>query len=408
LNDSLLHHRSFILFWLARVSTTVALQMQAVAVGWQMYDLTSSTLNLGLVGLAQFVPSFLLVLVAGHFADRYDRRRIAQIGEAVEALASATLAIATITGVIAPALIFTAVFTIGVGRAFEQPNLQALVPAIVPASLFPRAVAGVSSASKFATILGPAVGGVLYLISPILVYVTCGTLFLTACLLFFFVRVERTPPKREPVTLAVMFAGVAFIRRNPIVLGAISLDLFAVLFGGATALLPVFARDVFAVGPWGLGIMRAAPGIGALVMSLVLARAPLRANVGRTMFATVTIFGLATVAFALSTSPIVAIIALTIVGASDMISVVIRETLVQIQTPDEMRGRVSAVNSLFVGTSNQLGEFESGVTAAWFGTVPSVLIGGIATVLIVLLWRRLFPALFHVESFAHRDQPRVR
>jgi MFS family permease len=205
-----------------------------------------------------------------------------------------------------------------------------------------------------------------------------------------------------------MFAGVAFIRRNPIVLGAISLDLFAVLFGGATALLPVFARDVFAVGPWGLGIMRAAPGIGALVMSLVLARRPLRANVGRTMFATVTIFGLATVAFALSTSPIVAVIALTIVGASDMISVVIRETLVQIQTPDEMRGRVSAVNSLFVGTSNQLGEFESGVTAAWFGTVPSVLIGGIATVMIVLLWRRLFPALFHVESFAQRDQPRVR
>jgi MFS family permease len=395
---SLLHHRSFVLFWLARVSTTVAIQMQAVAVGWQMYELTSSALDLGLVGLAQFVPACLLVLITGHFADRHDRRRIAQLGEAVETVAVATLAVTTLTGTISRDVIFAAVFLIGVGRAFEQPALQALVPAIVPAPLFPHAVAGVASASKSATILGPAIGGLLYLLSPSLVYLTCGGLFLTASLLFFWIKIERSPPRREPTTLSVVFAGVGFIWSNPIVLGAISLDLFAVLFGGATALLPIYARDVFAVGPWGLGLMRAAPAIGALTMSLILARRPLRRRVGHVMYGAVAVFGLATIVFALSTSLALAIVALITIGASDMISVVIRETLVQIETPDAMRGRVSAVNSLFVGTSNQLGEFESGLTAFWFGAVPSVLFGGMATILVVLAWNRLFPALFHAET----------
>jgi MFS family permease len=399
---SLLHHRSFVLFWLSRVATTVAVQMQAVAVGWQIYDLTSSALDLGLVGLAQFIPSFLLVLVSGQIADRYDRRRIIQLGQLFETLAVAMLTIATATQAISQPLIFASAFLIGIGRAFEQPTQQALVPTIVPAALFPRAVAATASATKLATIAGPAVGGVLYLLSPTSVYVTCCALLVLALLLMLFVRVEGAPFKREPVTLAVVFAGFAFIRSSPIILGAISLDLFAVLFGGATALLPIFARDIFAVGPFGLGLMRAAPAIGALAMSFVLAGFPLRRRVGRLMYLAVAVFGIATIAFALSPSFPLSIVILAILGASDMVSIVIRQTLVQIETPDAMRGRVSAVNAMFVGTSNQLGDFESGLTAAWFGAVPSVLIGGIATILIVLTWHRLFPALFHVESFERR------
>jgi MFS family permease len=317
----------------------------------------------------------------------------------VETLAVVTLTFATATNALSQGVIFASVFLVGVGRAFEQPTQQALVPTIVPAELFPRAVAATGSATKLATIVGPAAGGVLYLVSPLSVYVTCCALLLSALLLMVWVRAERAPAAREPITVAVVFAGFAFIRRNPIILGAISLDLFAVLFGGATALLPIFARDIFAIGPWGLGLMRAAPAIGALAMSFVLARWPLRRRVGRLMYRAVAVFGIATIVFALSTSFPLSIIALAILGASDMVSVVIRQTLVQIETPNAMRGRVSAVNSLFVGTSNQLGEFESGLTAAWFGTVPSVLIGGIATVVVVLLWNKLFPALFHVETF---------
>jgi MFS family permease len=395
---SLLHHRSFVLFWLARVSTTIAIQMQAVAVSWQMYDLTSSALDLGLVGLTQFVPAFLLVLVSGQIADRFDRRRVIQIGQCVEALAVAMLTVASAVNATSQGLIFASVFLIGVGRAFEQPTQQALVPTIVPPELFPHAVAATGSATKLASIMGPAAGGVLYLINPTSVYVVCCALFLSAMLFMIWVHAERAPSTREPITLAMVFAGFGFIRRNPIILGAISLDLFAVLFGGATALLPIFARDVFAIGPWGLGLMRGAPAIGALAMSFVLTRWPLRHQVGRVMYGAVASFGIATIVFALSTSFPLSIIALAVLGASDMVSVVIRQTLVQLETPDAMRGRVSAVNAMFVGTSNQLGDFESGLTAAWFGTVPSVLVGGIATVLIVLAWKKLFPALFQVGN----------
>jgi MFS family permease len=247
---------------------------------------------------------------------------------------------------------------------------------------------------------------VLYLLSPTSVYVTCCILLAVALLLMIWIRAEATPPRREPTTLAVVFAGLGFIRGNPIILGAISLDLFAVLFGGATALLPIFARDIFAVGPWGLGVMRAAPAVGALAMSFVLARWPLRRGVGRRMYAAVAMFGIATIIFALSPWFWLSIAALAILGASDMVSIVIRQTLVQIETPDAMRGRVSAVNALFVGTSNQLGDFESGLTAAWFGTIPSVLIGGIVTLLVAVTWTKLFPTLFHVEQFeVSRDLP---
>jgi MFS family permease len=399
LHHGLLHRRSFVLFWFARTSTTLAIQMQAVAVAWQMYNLTSNPFDLGLIGIVQFVPSFLLASVSGQFADRHNRRLIIQVGQLVETVAVAMLLFATATNAISQELIFASVFLVGVGRAFEQPTQQALVPTIVPAHLFPRAVAATASATKLATIAGPAAGGVLYLINPISVYVLCCGLLISALVLMVWIRAERALPTRQPLTLEVVFAGFAFIRRNPIILGALSLDLFAVLFGGATALLPVFARDVFAVGPWGLGLMRAAPAIGAFAMSFVLAHWPLRRQVGRVMYRAVAVFGIVTIVFGLSTSFPLSIIALLILGASDMVSIVIRQTLVQIETPDAMRGRVSAVNSMFVGTSNQLGDFESGLTAAWFGTVPSVVIGGIATIAIVLLWNRLFPALFGVETF---------
>ena len=402
LNASLFHHRSFVLFWLSRMATTIAIQMQAVAVGWQIYDLTSRPLDLGLVGLAQFIPSFLLVLVSGQIADRHDRRRVIQLGQSVEAVAVTILLVSTAAKAISPTVIFASVFLTGVGRAFEQPTQQALVPTIIPPELFPRAVAATGSATKLATIMGPAFGGLLYLVSPLSVYVACGALFISALLLMLWVRSERPPAAREKVTLAVVFAGFAFIRRNPIILGAISLDLFAVLFGGATALLPIFARDIFAVGPLGLGLLRAAPAIGALAMSFVLAVFPLRRRVGRMMYYAVTVFGIVTVVFALSRSLPLSILALIVLGAADMVSIVIRQTLVQIETPDAMRGRVSAVNAMFVGTSNQLGDFESGLTAAWFGTVPSVLIGGIATILVVLVWNRLFPELFHVQTFERK------
>jgi len=398
-SSSLLNHRPFTLFWLARVASAVALQMQAVAVGWQVYELSARPLDLGLVGLAQFMPALVLILVAGHLADRYDRRTIVRLAQAAEGLAAATLGVATVSGSISTELIFTAVFVIGAARAFEAPTLQTLLPGIVSGPLLPRAIAATSSSTQTATIAGPALGGLLYVFGPSVVYSVCAILFLVASLLLGFVSIERMRFEREPPTLRNVFAGITFIRHNPIVLGAISLDLFAVLLGGATALLPIFARDIFHTGPWGLGLLRAAPAIGALTMSILLARRPPRRRVGRLMFAAVTVFGLATVAFGLSNSFLLSMAALVLVGAADNISVVIRLSLVTLETPDATRGRVSAVSSLFVGTSNQLGEFESGLTAELFGTVPSVLIGGIGTLIVVALWTKLFPELFRIERY---------
>ncbi|HLZ65998.1 MAG TPA: MFS transporter [Aliidongia sp.] len=389
----MLRHRAFALFWAGRVFSTVAFQMQAVAIGWQVYGLTGSAFALGLVGLAQFVPALLLAFVVGPVADRFDRRVIVRLCQAVEGLAITGLALGWFGGVLDIWHIFVAIFVIGCARAFEAPTLQALLPGLVPASLLPRALAWSSTASQTAIICGPAAGGLLYAISPGTVYAVSAGLFLVSCGLIGLIRLERVPPRREPVTLASVFAGVAFIRSRPAVLGAISLDLFAVLLGGATALLPIYARDILAIGPWGLGLLRSAPALGALSMSLLLAQAPLRGRVGRIMFAAVAVFGLATIVFALSTSFWLSLAALVVLGAADSISVVIRLSLVQLDTPDEMRGRVSAVNFIFIGTSNQLGEFESGLTAGWFGAVPAALIGGIGTLLVVLIWMRAFPEL---------------
>jgi len=396
---SVLRHGSLTRFWLARVATAVALQMQGVAVGWQLYDLTSNPIDLGLVGLVQFVPVVLLLLASGQIADRYDRRIVLALSQIVEAAGALVLMLATLLGAIESWVIFATVFVLGAARSFEMTTSQTLLPGIVPAAVLPRAIAVIASSTQAATIAGPALGGLLYILGPSYVYITCCALSLSATLLVLGVRTERTVAKREPVSAAVLFAGIDFIRKNPIVLGALSLDLFAVLLGGATALLPIFARDIFAVGPWGLGLLRASPAVGALAISLVLMRRPLRARVGRSMFAAVAAFGIATIVFAWSSSLVLTMAALAVLGASDMFSIVIRQTLVQLETPDAMRGRVSAVNTLFVGTANRLGDFRAGLTAAWFGTVPAVLIGGIGTLLVAAIWIRAFPALYRVERF---------
>ena len=295
--------------------------------------------------------------------------------------------------------ILAIVLVIGAARAFENPTLQALLPNLVTPELLPRAVALATSSGQTAVIMGPALGGFLYAAHPTVAYGTMGALFLGASLFISLIRIEKRPQKkRDPVSLQSLFAGIAFIRSKPAILGAISLDLFAVLLGGATALLPIYAREILVIGPWGLGILRSAPAAGALLMSVYLAHHPLKRRMGRTMFIAVIIFGIGTIVFGLSTSFVLSLIALAVLGAADIISVVIRQSLVQTKTPDAMRGRVSAVNSMFVGTSNQLGEFESGLTAAWFGVVPAVLLGGVGTIVVALAWIYLFPELARTDT----------
>jgi MFS family permease len=397
--QSVLRHRPFAFYWGARTCASMGYQMLGVAVAWQMYAITGSAFDLGLVALMQFLPSAAFMLVAGQIADRYDRRRLLQICQAAEGLAVATLALASAFGWVSKAFILTTVFVFGVARAFEAPTQQTLLPSAVPLSLFPRAVAASASTTQFATIIGPALGGLLYAFGATVPYTVCAALFLASVILLAFMRIERSTATRTPVSLAAFFAGVSYIRHNPIVLGVISLDLFAVLLGGTTALLPIFADEIFNVGPEGLGLLRAAPAVGALVIMIVLTRSPLTRHVGRIMFVSVACFGLATIVFALSRSFTLSMLALAILGASDAVSVVIRMTLVQLETPDEMRGRVNAVNSLFAGTSNQLGDFRAGVMAAWLGAVPAVLVGGVGIMLVVLIWIRAFPALSRVDSF---------
>jgi MFS family permease len=399
---SLFRHRPVFLLWLARVSTSIAYQMQVVAVGWQIYLMTSSPMQLGLVGLMQFIPQFALVLIAGHVVDQHDRKRIMLSAQSIEACAVAVLAAATALGLATSALILAAVFVLGAARSFEATTLQTIPPAIVPPAVLPRVIAQLSSATQTATIVGPAVGGALLILGTSYVYAICALLFLGSTILVWCIPMERATAKRTPLSFDTLFAGVNFVRRNPIVLGAMSLDMFAVIFAGATALLPIFARDIFAVGSWGLGLMRAAPAFGALTSSFIIARWPLTRRVGIVMYAAVAMFGLATILFGLSTSFIFSIVMLIVIGASDMLSVVIRQPIIQLETPDSMRGRVSAVNSLFIGTSNQIGEFRAGVTAELFGTIPSVLIGGIGTLLVVLIWIRAFPTLFRMNGFEQR------
>lgn len=405
----LIQQRPFVLFWLARLASTMGYQMLALTIGWQIYEITNSAFDLGLVGLIQFVPAVVLTLLIGHAADRYDRRLIVCAAQSVYALAAVMITIALLAGVLGRDLLFAAVFMIGCARAFEMPTAHALAPTLVPSPLISRAVAAWTSANQVAVICGPALGGLIYVLSPGLVGIICLAFFACSIALVSFVRSQSPAPPREPPTFASVFAGFEYIRSRRRLLGVITLDLFVVILGGAAALLPIYARDILAVGPIGLGLLRSAPAAGALITSIVLARHPVERHIGRKMFAVVGLFGLATIVFGLSTSLPLSLIALAALGASDAISIVIRFSLVQIETPDEKRGRVSAINYLFVGSSNTLGEFESGLIAAWLGAVPSVVIGGLGSLLVAGVWMMLFPDLRRIDRFepAHREQVRA-
>lgn len=378
---------------MARVFTASGFQMLTVAIGWHLYQLTGNVLDLGLVGLVEFAPRVLFMLHTGHVADRYDRRKVAALCQSLQGFIALALALGSATDNVTRELIFALAFLLGATRSFEMPATQALLPNVVPAGLFPRAVAASASATQAATIVAPAVGGFLYAFGSIWVYGPTVALYAIACVLTLSLQARGQVAQRGRASIESLLAGIRFIRSRPDILGAISLDLFAVLLGGATALLPVFAKDILLTGPLGLGLLRSAPAVGALLMSLWLARFPFERNVGRTMFTAVGVFGVATIAFGLSTSFWFSLAVLVVLGAADMISMVIRGAFVQLETPDEMRGRVSAVNGLFIGASNQLGEFESGVTAHWFGTVPAVVLGGVGTLLVTGVWIKLFPTL---------------
>lgn len=392
-------HRDFAISWAAGLCAQSALQMQMVAIGWQVYDLTRDPLDLGLVGLAEFLPAPLLVFLTGHVADRMERRFIVFCGYAVQMLAAVALLVLTLRGLTQVWPILAVALLLGTARAFSGPASRAMTPLLVPAAVLPNAVAWRSSAMQFAFIGGPAIGGLLYALAPPAVYAVSATLlFLATLLMLAMNRRPVTPPAEKP-TLATVFAGAIFIWKKRIVLGVISLDLFAVLFGGATALLPIFARDILMVGPEGLGILRAAPALGAVVVAIVLAVWPVKRAIGRTMFAVVAVFGLGTIVFGLSENFWLSLAALAVLGGADSVSVFIRSTLLPLATPDSMRGRVTAVEMVFIGASNELGAFESGVAAALLGTVPAVIFGGAATLLIVALWIRWFPELYRVNRF---------
>jgi MFS family permease len=372
-------------------------QIGTVAIGWHVYALTGSAFDLGLVGLVQFLPSALLVFAAGHVADRYDRKRVAQICQLLQALAAAFLAWATLAGCLTLPQIFIALGTFGVATAFESPAVSALLPAAAPEGMMQKATAASTAAWQVAAISGPAFGGLAYAVGPGAPYVIMTALWLLSGVLFGGIARRKPAKAPEPPTLSALFAGVGFIRTHQAILGVISLDLFAVLLGGATALLPIYARDILHTGPWGLGVLRGAPAVGALLMSAILARYAIARRAGIRMFQAVIVFGAATVVFSVSHSLWLSLVALAVMGAADTVSVVIRVALVQLATPDAMRGRVGAVNYLFVNASNQLGEFESGFTAALLGTVPAAVLGGIGTIAVALLWMKLFPALRTVE-----------
>ena len=384
--------RDFSAYAASRLLSWLANQMLVVGIGWLVYDLTGSALALGFAGLATFLPAVTLALVAGEVADRVDRRLILVASLGIMTVASAVLAANALTGTSDTSNIYAVLVVFGAARAFGFPASQALLPNLVPRQQFADAVALNSGAGQIATVSGPALGGLLYAFGPAVVFGVAALFQLAALLLVWTIR-PRPMATRSKTNWASLVAGIAFIRSRPAILGSISLDLFAVLLGGATALLPIYARDILQVGPTGLGVLRSMPALGALAMALVLAWQPLTRRSGHALFAAVAMFGVATIVFGFSTSLYLSLGALFVLGAADMVSVYIRSTLVQADTPDDMRGRVSAVNSVFIGASNELGEFESGVLAALTSTVAAVVIGGIGTLIVALLWMRLFPSL---------------
>src|SRR5579863_4761831 len=385
----------FVLFEIARFLIVSAVEMQAVAVGWQVYDITKRALDLGLVGLAQFLPGILLFLVSGHASDRFERRKVLGTCYAGYALCSGLLLLLAVRKTHAVLPIYLVLILLGVVRSFNGTASRSILPQLVPEEHFANAVAWNATTFQAATILGPSLGGILYAAfrGPSAVYAFAMMTAAGALLSMFRIKTRAQTRRREPMTAQTILAGLHFIWREKLVLGAISLDLFAVLLGGATALLPVYAREILHTGPWGLGLLRTAPGVGAAVMAVALAHRPLRGKAGPTLLWSVAGFGVCTILFGVSTSLVLSLISLIFLGAADMISVIIRATLVQLRTPDEMRGRVMAVDMVFIGTSNELGQFESGLTAQWFGTVPAVLLGGVGTLAVIALWAWRFPEL---------------
>jgi MFS family permease len=394
----LFKHPNFVHYWIGQIASSFAFQMLSVGIGWQMYDLTNSPMALGLVGLCQFLPQLLLTLVVGHVADHYNRRLICVCTRLSMAMTVGILAYGNMTSTISAEMIYLCAALLGTARAFEMPANQAILPNLIPNELLSRAVSAIASAREISVIAGPALGGLIYLLGPTTLYLSSMTFFFISCIIMFFLHYNFTVKSKSPISMTHLLGGITFIRGNKVILGSVSLDMFAVLLGGATALLPIVAKDILHTGPWGLGLLRCSPALGALLMSIYLARRPIKHSVGKIMFAAVAIFGAATILFGLSENLILSMLALVLLGLSDMISVVIRSTLVQLETPDEMRGRVSAANSVFIGSSNQLGEFESGVTAAWFGVVPAIVIGGVGTIAVVGLWMYLFPTLLKRDT----------
>ena len=384
----------------ARFVMRLGLEIQTIAVAWQIYTLTERPLDLGLVGLSQFLPGMLLFLVAGHAADRYPRQRILQLCFLGFALCSLLLFGLTYEGLDSILPVYGVLVLNGIVRAFNAPASQAFLPILVPKQHFTSAVTWTSSLFQLATVTGPVLGGLVYAwaVRSMEAFACAAVAALVGFVCLSLIRIAPAGPRGQAASLEVLFGGIRYIFGNKIVLGALSLDMFAVLLGGAVALMPVFARDVLFVGPEWLGILRAAPGVGALTMALVLAFRPIRRKAGATMLVCVFIFGIATIVFGFSQSRLLSLGALAVLGAADMVSVIIRHSLVQLATPDDMRGRVSAVNVMFIQASNELGEFESGLTAQWFGTVPAVILGGVGTLIIAAMWTRLFPSLRKVDD----------
>ena len=397
MQTSLFRHAAFTRFWVGDIASTLANQMLMLAVGWQIYDITNSALSLGLIGLAHFGAQLLFTLPAGHVADRYDRRRVAMICQLIQCAAALTLAAGHYAGWIGVEVIYACVALSGMAQTFQNPALRALLPSLVGVDLQQRCIAFHAAAKKTAVIVGPALGGLVYLWGASAVYLTSAACYALAGVIILRIHSSFVRRSRDPVSLQFVLGGLQYISGKPIILGAITLDLFATLLGGAVALLPIYARDILQTGPLGLGLLRSAPAAGAVLASLYLVRWPLTHSVGKILFICVAIFGITTIVFGLSAWLPLSLLTLAIMGAADMVSAVIRMTLVQLETPSEMRGRVSAVHSLFTGTSNQLGQFESGITAAWWGTVPAVVVGGIGTLVVVGLWLRWFPELIKRE-----------
>ena len=428
----LTQHRAFVLFWCARTFSNGAFMMQGVAVGWQIYALTNDPFDLGLVGLVQFFPLIAMAVIVGQVLDVFDRRKIAAACQLGKALAALLLAVGSAQGWLTRDLMLGIVFLSGTARAFEIPTMHAILPSIVPITILPRAIAASAAAQQTAVICGPSLGGLLYALGPGTVYASCTLVFVAASVLMTLIELVPRPlpnppplapsltlPRlrgregwgqagegrvgeraRKPVSLETLFAGFVYIRRRPILMGAISLDLFAVLLGGVTALLPIYARDILDAGPWALGVLRSAPAVGALATTVFLARHAIGGRAGAIMFATVGVFGVASLIFALSTSIVLSFAALAVYGAADSISVVIRQSLIQLRTPYDMLGRVAAVNSMCSGASGSLGEFRAGSVAAALGAVPSALIGGVGAILVMLIWMWAFPQLRKVDKLA--------